>query len=753
MKLIAIEKKQRDVWSIGVYAMLGAPDKIKIIPHPQVRNPVLTAEDVRDLEAQFVADPFLVERDGYYYIFFEVLIANRGVIGLAKSSDGIHWNYEKIILKEPFHLSYPYIFSWEGRYYMIPESYKAKSIRLYRAINFPNDWQFVRTLLEGKDFVDPSITFFQNKWWLFASTTQSSDLYLYYADKLEGLWLEHPKNPIVKGDMKTARCGGSILQRNGKLIRLAQDDFLYHNDPLRDYGSAVRALEIIKLSTTDYLEKEIEESPLILPNGKSWNKDGMHHLSTCTTHDKIGQLACADGKRIFYTYYLRLQLPRLIGRALTGMFSTISLLKRTIFSFVYLSLVTMITPLRCAFNKLQASSKKTDKESICIIAEPMSFGGSEIHTLSLIEYLLKHNYSVEFICCLNNYYSEKTNSFNPNKFKMINTNLSISDYHARHIKEWDPLLKNMKSAVLIIPRIINDMGSIPFLNLCRKHFRKICYIEHALPEGVSAAPSRRWFGGLMKGFGLWWRRERLVKKMPSFYADCIITISNAVARSLIRECGYPAHKISVIYNGINSENYIRDMDKGHKFRSQHNISTQAFVFGMLARLNRLKGVDIALRAFYLLCAQKHDKDVVLLIAGEGEEEAALRRLTDELGISDHVRFLGFIQQAQNVLWASDVILFSSRKEGLSIALLEGMAAGCLPIISDVGGMSEVVKTSDLGWVVPSEDPKALYVAMSETLQLDEATFAEKRIRVANHVKDNFDLEKCHQKILEVIKIA
>jgi len=320
-QLIAIEKKQREIWSIGIYTMQVSPEQIKIIPHPKAHNPVLTAKDVRDCKAQFVADPFLVQKNGHYYLFFEVY-SNKGAIGLAKSSDGITWNYGKIILEEPFHLSYPFVFQHVGQYYMIPESFQTNSIRLYKAINFPTSWVFIKTLISGKDFVDTTITFSENKWWLFTSTTNNADLYLYYTDTLEGPWFEHPKNPIVQGDIKRARCGGNILKLNGKLIRLAQDDFSYHNDPLCDYGNAVRALEIIKLSTTDYLEKERKESPLIFATGKRWNKDGMHHFSTCGTPD-IEQLVCVDGKIMVNTYQLRLRMPRLIGKVLSDLSRTL----------------------------------------------------------------------------------------------------------------------------------------------------------------------------------------------------------------------------------------------------------------------------------------------------------------------------------------------------------------------------------------------------------------------------------------------
>jgi len=70
---------------------------------------------------------------------------NQGNIGYATSDNGLDWTYQQIVLDEPYHLSYPYVFEWQGDYYMVPESYQVNSILLYRAVNFPTDWEFVAT--------------------------------------------------------------------------------------------------------------------------------------------------------------------------------------------------------------------------------------------------------------------------------------------------------------------------------------------------------------------------------------------------------------------------------------------------------------------------------------------------------------------------------------------------------------------------------------------------------------------------------
>ena len=137
---------------------------------------------------------------------------NQGDIGLATSNDGLSWTYKQVVLDEPFHLSYPYVFKWKNDYYMLPESRQAKSVRLYKAVDFPTKWSFVGTLLNGS-YGDPSIFRYAGRWWIFSETSPKryDILRLYYADDLMGPWTEHPESPIIMGDANIARPGGRVL--------------------------------------------------------------------------------------------------------------------------------------------------------------------------------------------------------------------------------------------------------------------------------------------------------------------------------------------------------------------------------------------------------------------------------------------------------------------------------------------------------------------------------------------------------------
>ena len=257
-----MEKK----WSIGVY---NGNTPFKLTTPTNLNNPVLTAADVTDIPADFVADPFVVKENLSWYLFFEVKNRRRGrgEIGVAVSEDGRCWTYKQIVLRERFHLSYPDVLKFNGEYYLIPESFHAKSIRLYKAIEFPYQWTYLTTLVKGK-FVDPTIFNHEGKWWLFTANPKHKNLYLYYSDSLLGPWTRHPKSPLIKNSHH-ASPAGRILIHEGRLYRFAQD-------VLPVYGNQVWAFEITKLTTTEYKEKKVPENPVIKASGSGWNKDGMH---------------------------------------------------------------------------------------------------------------------------------------------------------------------------------------------------------------------------------------------------------------------------------------------------------------------------------------------------------------------------------------------------------------------------------------------------------------------------------------------
>jgi hypothetical protein len=247
----------------------------------------LRAKDVSDISADFVADPFMVKEANHWYMFFEVMNSDsqKGEIGLALSTDGYKWKYDKIILTEPFNLSYPYVFKWQGEYYMLPESCAAYSVRLYKAVLFPTKWVFIKTILKGNYF-DSSLLNYNGKWWLFTSD-RDDILHLFSTDNLVGSWVEHPKSPVIFGNGHIARPGGRLLLFNGKIYRLTQDC-------KPSYGYQVRAFELTTLTDDDYDEREISENPILRPTGTGWNAERMHHLDA---HERAADswIACVDG--------------------------------------------------------------------------------------------------------------------------------------------------------------------------------------------------------------------------------------------------------------------------------------------------------------------------------------------------------------------------------------------------------------------------------------------------------------------------
>jgi hypothetical protein len=235
------------------------------------RVPVLTPDSATDISCRTVADPFLLFRNGVWYMFFEAWNAEtgRGEIAYATSSTGLEWTYGGVVLREPFHLSYPHIFEHKGTVYMIPETRQAASVRLYAAKAFPEGWELVSTLLHGP-YADSTVFFRDGKWWMFTQRGLD-EMRIYSSSVLETGWTEHPKNPVWPGNRVYSRPGGRVLQYGGDWYRFAQDGVLA-------YGNNLRVLKINVLSDSDFEENETEHSPLFRASLKGWNALGMHHL-------------------------------------------------------------------------------------------------------------------------------------------------------------------------------------------------------------------------------------------------------------------------------------------------------------------------------------------------------------------------------------------------------------------------------------------------------------------------------------------
>ncbi len=98
----------------------------------------------------WAADPILVEQEGKTYLFYEAVEQDRGYIAVSEVRDDCSLTEPKVVLKDQYHHSYPFLFRWQDIWYMIPESSEAGEVRLYRAVSFPEAWESCGVLLKER---------------------------------------------------------------------------------------------------------------------------------------------------------------------------------------------------------------------------------------------------------------------------------------------------------------------------------------------------------------------------------------------------------------------------------------------------------------------------------------------------------------------------------------------------------------------------------------------------------------------------
>ncbi len=252
-------------------------------------------------KGHFYADPFVVDRDGQHWLFFEdyEYQNRRGRIARACVSSRGELSEVRIVLEAASHLSYPYIFSDRDSLYMIPESGAENVVRLYRCENFPDRWTWIADLFHGPAF-DTSICQHDGLWWFFTTLQDPRGhgvaLYLFYSESLKGKWQYHPANPISY-DVRNARNAGRLFESEGKLIRPSQSGVIR-------YGYSFALNEIVMLTPSEYEERTI------------LTVEPFRNLMATHTYNREGSIEAIDGQR--QVRVSRLRRPSTFRRAGSG---------------------------------------------------------------------------------------------------------------------------------------------------------------------------------------------------------------------------------------------------------------------------------------------------------------------------------------------------------------------------------------------------------------------------------------------------
>jgi glycosyltransferase involved in cell wall biosynthesis len=202
-------------------------------------------------------------------------------------------------------------------------------------------------------------------------------------------------------------------------------------------------------------------------------------------------------------------------------------------------------------------------------------------------------------------------------------------------------------------------------------------------------------------------KRRLANRVLSRVPHQVFTVSGDLREHIVAE-GFPAEQVAVIYNGIDIGPRPSPADRV-RVRHELGVSGDTVVVGTLARLDPVKDLAVLVRA---VAALNRVTPARLVVVGDGDERRTLEQAARDADGGASTLFLGQRDDARTILAGCDVYANSSISEGVSLTILEAMAA-VLPVVATrVGGTPEVVDET-CAVLVPSRDADAMTAALVE----------------------------------------
>jgi hypothetical protein len=274
--IISIVLRKRNRWGVGFYKSDWR--NIVMWKSGKIKNP----------PNHFLADPFVVTEGNSDYCFVEDYnyATNRGCISVYEIRDNQAIRLGEAIA-EPFHMSFPYVFKFNSKLYMVPETSENSDIRLYECIEFPKKWQLLKVIMSDISAADTMVFEHNGLWWLFSNIDpvntgdHCSELSIFYAtNPIVGDWAPHLKNPVIINPA-SARNGG-LLCDNESIFRVGQ------RQGFGRYGTGVSINKIERLDENEYKETNIFN----IEAGFLKDVKGTHHFHSngkVTVFDFVGK--------------------------------------------------------------------------------------------------------------------------------------------------------------------------------------------------------------------------------------------------------------------------------------------------------------------------------------------------------------------------------------------------------------------------------------------------------------------------------
>ncbi len=387
---------------------------------------------------------------------------------------------------------------------------------------------------------------------------------------------------------------------------------------------------------------------------------------------------------------------------------------------------------------------KSQKVIFSILDSP-AIGGAENYLLSNLSFLKKNDFQV--ILATHNQQIKKQYSTEfriidlPYRLDLIGNLKGLVKFFFQFplaiiwiLRNLYKLKKNYSQIIVYTPGFTERLVFSPFIKLLNL---KLVWIEFG-PIGAV----------IDKNFGF----TKLVYRAAHHFVDKVITISENSKLSMINNSSIDQSKIKIIYPGIKlfSSSKKKMLRKhGQSFKNKTNIKNKKII-SFVGRIAKEKEVDILIKAF----AKLKNKDLHLVIIGDGPAKRDCQQLTKKLKIDHKTTFTGFItdEKRNSILSISNVFVFPSAwsMEGFGISIAEAMALGVPVITTGFGPQREIVSDKKTGLFFKANNSTDLSRKIHQLVS--KPTLAKKlEIQGQEEIQKRFNQEAMHQTTLELIQ--
>ncbi len=356
-------------------------------------------------------------------------------------------------------------------------------------------------------------------------------------------------------------------------------------------------------------------------------------------------------------------------------------------------------------------------------------GGAKTHVITLLKRLMKEGINVELLCIMEGVFTEEAKKasipikiIHQKKRYSLKPILDIKKYIAKG--NYD-IVHCHGARANYISFFIKNSFNIPFITTLHSDYKldfKDNIYKQAIFMPINAIALRKF--------------------------DYILAVTKAFKNMLI-ERGFSEKKLKVIYNGINMQKEIKTLDKV-EFLKKYNLDyNENYLYvGIAARLQQVKGLKHFLEASkYLL---KDNKKIMFLIAGSGTLEDSMKTYIKENHLQDNVKMLGFISDINSFYNVLDINVLTSYSESFPYALLEGARLKKATVATSVGGIPEMIKDNETGFLVKPHNSKELAKKINILLK-DKNLMSSFGESFYKYAYDHFSDEKMAKTHIDIYK--